>query len=376
MMPILEPTCFFLAAATVIATLLPMWRYDAWWVRAFEFPRVQIFIVGWLVGGALVFVLTPETGLEKARVGALFACLAFQAWRIFPYTPLAKKQVLDSERPSSDHRLSLLVANVLMDNRQADGLLEHVRRHAPSLVLTVETDAWWEERLREIEDDYPFTVKVPLDNTYGMMLHSRLELIEPQIRYLVEEEVPSIHARVEVPGDQTVQLHFLHPKPPYPRESMATTERDAELLLIGREARRHSLPAVVLPTVVAGDLNDVAWSHTTRLFQRVSGLLDPRIGRGPFSTFHVKIPLLRWPLDHVFHSAHFKLARLLRLAAYGSDHFPIFIELDLEPEAPLEQDAPTPDPQDLFEAHEKIVAGDPLVEVPLDDDRLASQHGP
>ena len=79
--------------------------------------------------------------------------------------------------------------------------------------------------------------------------------------------------------------------------------------------------------IVMGDLNDVAWSRTTRLFQRISGLLDPRVGRHFVNTFHADYPLLRWSLDHIFHSTDFALVRMKRLPHIGSDHFPVYVVL-------------------------------------------------
>ena len=100
--------------------------------------------------------------------------------------------------------------------------------------------------------------------------------------------------------------------------------------MVGIEARADDLPAVV-----SGDLNDVAWSATTRRFQRLSQLLDPRVGRGFFSTFDARIPILRWPLDHLFHDSRFRLIKMERLPKIGSDHFPILFQLALarDPEA-------------------------------------------
>ena len=97
---------------------------------------------------------------------------------------------------------------------------------------------------------------------------------------------------------------------------------------------------------MAGDLNDVAWSATTRLFRKISGLLDPRVGRGMFNTFHVDYPLLRWPLDHLFHSEHFTLCFIDRLPSIGSDHFPLLTCLTLDMHRGASQDGLSADDAD------------------------------
>jgi endonuclease/exonuclease/phosphatase (EEP) superfamily protein YafD len=125
-----------------------------------------------------------------------------------------------------------------------------------------------------------------------------------------------------------VELHCLHPAPPSPTENATSAERDGELLLVAKKLDPQAKSVVVI-----GDLNDVSWSATLQLFHKVSGLLDPRIGRGTFSTFHAGFPMLRWPLDHVFCSADFTLGSLERLGYIGSDHFPIQAVLQHTPRA-------------------------------------------
>ena len=106
--------------------------------------------------------------------------------------------------------------------------------------------------------------------------------------------------------------------------------------------------------LVAGDLNDVAWSHTSRLFKRLGRMLDPRVGRGLFSTFHAGYRLIRWPLDHVYASDDFVLHDIKRLGPFGSDHFPILVSLSLAPHETEFQSAPRADAKDIAEAEDKL----------------------
>ena len=109
--------------------------------------------------------------------------------------------------------------------------------------------------------------------------------------------------------------------------------------LLDCATERTGEPRAVGELLVTGDLNDVAWSRTTRQFRRLSRLLDPRVGRGMFNTFHAGHWFLRWPLDHIFHSDHFTLRSIRRLPSIGSDHFPLLSELVLTPHLKDEQQA-------------------------------------
>ena len=347
---------WLLGGAALLATLLPLLRQTAWWIRVCDFPRLQIVAALALSLVAALALPGPAGPWPTAFAMALGMALGYQAYRIWPYTPLHRRQVADASRPASDtaNHLSIMVANVLMFNRDASRCLGHIRELRPDIVLAVETDDWWLSQLQRIEADYPYTCHAPLPNTYGMLVFSRLPLREPQIRYILDPEIPSFHGCVVLPGGPVVNLHFLHPKPPAPREAPSSTRRDAELLIVGKLIEAHDGP-----TVVAGDLNDVAWSHTSELFRRVSRLLDPRVGRGLLPTFHADYRLLRWPLDHVFHSAHFRLRHIKRLAHIGSDHFPILMRLSYEPEGWQEQNTEleAADEDDYEEAAEKIADG-------------------
>jgi endonuclease/exonuclease/phosphatase (EEP) superfamily protein YafD len=308
----------------VIFSLIPLVRNDNWIFRIFEYPRFQKLIIN-----VAVLILFLSSYAIESTHDVVFVCvlalnIIYLIYLIYPYTFIARNQMKRINRALDENNLSLLICNVFQDNRDVSRLLKQVDEYNPDLILVVEVDDYWDTNLKLLHKRYPYRVLNPLGNTYGMSLYSKLELKDEAVHYLIEKDIPSIQTLVRLKNGQYFKLFGLHPEPPVPTENPRSTERDAEILLVAKEVEKMKTPVIV-----AGDLNDVAWSYTTELFLKVSGLLDPRRGRGFFNTFHVKYPLLRWPLDHVFCSKHFCLRELKRLSDMGSDHYPIFISLQL-----------------------------------------------
>lgn len=339
-----------LGGLLLLVTALPLLQGNSWWVRVWDFPRVQVAALLVVVGVAAVAVFGVRRPAPAAFLAALLAATAHQAWWILPYTPLHAVEAVHAERCEDASTLRLLTANVLVGNQRVGPLLEMVGRVDPDVLLLLETDAWWDRNLAPLKAGYPHVVARPREDGYGMHLFSKLRLVDPKVLYLIDGYVPSIETGLETRSGTVVALYGVHPAPPPLQD---TARRDAELMIVALEVLRGD----ARPAIVMGDLNDVAWSATTRLFQKVGGLLDLRVGRGIFPTFHADRPLLRWPLDHVLFDRSFTLLEAEVMPDIGSDHFPFFAALCRQPGVVAAQDGPDAEPEDLRRAEEAIRAG-------------------
>lgn len=320
----------------VVGSLLTLSSHPHWLIRGWDFPRVQIIVIGWLLTCGFAFWCyfsggPSLIGKEWFLVPAIGLTL-WHGFRIIPYTPVFPHQ---SEATAVEHRsphtddartIRITISNVEEENNQFALWREIIGDANPDILVVLEADRRWVDAAEPLFDRYPHRIVYPQSNWYGMMLLSRLPIDEHKIRFLVEDDIPSIDAIIRLENGESIRFIAVHPRPPEPWRGNDATARDAELTIWGEELADESRP-----TIIGGDLNDVAWSATTRLFLRTSGLLDPRRGRGFFNTFHASHWYCRFPLDHIFHSPHFTVSDIRRLADIGSDHFPMMIDLRLEP---------------------------------------------
>lgn len=309
-------------AVLILLTALPVIETDEWWVRLWDYPRLQIAA---LLAVALIGLVAaaPRKGrLFFTAVGLGLASLIWQLFQVASYLPGWPVELAATKTCAPGRQVRLLNANVLMVNNDSAALLALVRRTNPDVVLLLEPSLDWERAVRPLYPDYPHRISQPLPNTYGLILLSRLSLEQSQVRYLMQPHVPSVKVGLRLRSGEVVDFYGIHPEPPYPGDDSG--ERDAELVRVGREVRAAGRAAIVM-----GDLNDVAWSHSSRLFRRLSGMLDARVGRGPYPTFPANLPWLAWPLDHIFVTPHFRLVGIDRLPDIGSDHRPMLFDLCL-----------------------------------------------
>jgi len=281
--------------------------------------------------GIVVFAIFVSFGVhhwwEWLSLALLGIGLALDAYRIYPYQIFATTESLELTDSQQENAIpfSVISANIRQKNDKFSKLLEVVEDQNPDVLLLIEVNGEWEKKLKTLKKNYKHQLKEIRDNTYGMLLFSKFPLVAATKKFLVDDDVVSFFARVDVGGGNLVQLVCLHPRPPRPKEG-PSDQRDSELMIASQRIENSNHPVLVM-----GDLNDVAWSHSTRLFLRTSGTLDPRKGRGLYNTFPSPLSCLGFPLDHFFHTPELFISNFMKLSSIGSDHVPLFAKFFLKP---------------------------------------------
>ncbi|MDF2232023.1 endonuclease/exonuclease/phosphatase family protein [Albimonas sp. CAU 1670] len=328
----------------VVLTFLSVLETNLWWVRMTDFPRLQyaLALVALLV--ALALARPAGRGLRLGLAALALAALGFNATRIAPYFYTAEGDAQAS--CPAESRLRVMVANVKRENRRAEPLLALVEARAPDVLLALETNAWWDERLSPLSSTMPHAVSEISADHFGMHLFSTRPLEGAEAVFPVAQDTPAILATVRLPSGEGVRFIGLHPRPPHPGQS--ATGRDGELMWAAMQARGSQAPAVL-----AGDFNAVPWERTVERAQRIGALLDPREVAGFLPTYDAKSWWMSWPLDQVLHQEGLRLAGMRVLEGFGSDHYPVEADLCLEPAG---RPAPVLREDDLAEAERSMEA--------------------
>lgn len=299
-----------------------------WYAKVLDFPRLQYLVISFFCLILFGVMKKEWNPLSVLLVLGLLSSIVIHSIKIGPYF-LGEKVVPEVEpQENGEFSVKILIANVLMTNRNFDQFLDLIEKHNPDVVLAMEVDNRWVEHLGILERDFKHKIEHPLDNAYGMALYSKLPLKDFEKKFLKHSDVPSFHVVMTLPSGQDFSFHGVHPVAPFPSQKYPDNIGQEEVALskVGSLVRELDLPSIV-----AGDFNDVSWSKTTRFFEHQGDLRNVRLGRGLYNTFNANSWIMRWPLDHFFVTEEFRLKRLKRLEAFGSDHFPIMAEFVLPP---------------------------------------------
>ncbi len=295
-------------AAGALAATLFSFAAKTWWIfELFTHFRLQLFVVGAALAVGLL--------LRRRRLWALAlgAAALVNGVPVAPYLGAIPTTHAAPSRGSID----VLSANVLWDNRSYQRLLEIIYARRPDVVVTVEFTPAWRKGLEPLDAQYPYRLLAARNDPYGVGVWSRYPL---RGKAFALETATTVEALVSTP-EGPVRLLALHLRSPTnPRKA---AERDRQYRDLAVVTRREDLPLVAV-----GDFNTTPYSPYFRDWLAGSKLHDVRAGLD--ITWPTFLPILGIPIDHCVVNSKVAGASFERLAAFGSDHYPILCRVSLE----------------------------------------------
>lgn len=290
-------------------TVLALFASTIWWLDLICHFKLLIVI--------LSLCLIPPTLLKRRPIllAMCIACILVNGPAVasFLISPTKAESADNSSRP-----IRVAGFNVWRHrNQNYKSLLEFIEQTKPDIVGFSELDKGWKKTLAESLEQYPYK-KIEW-RFGGVAVFSKYPLENAEVKFFRFLGRPRIEATARIDG-QPVRLIFFHPINPTRNLSL----RNKELEEISREAAATSDPVIVF-----GDLNCTPWSPIFVRILRQGRLFNTMQGFGPQPSWPAVINLPFMPIDHILVSKHFRTIKRKTGPNLGSDHLPVYADLQL-----------------------------------------------
>lgn len=294
------------AGLTTLFSLATVFDEHHRYLELFSHFRLQYLCASLLLVALLA-------GFRRWRLSALMvAVTAANSAMVIPW-------YLGGPEAAGRETLTLLLANVHLDNGDATPLIDIVERENPDLVLVLELTPDYRDQLGALDANYPHSVTDVRHDPYGIGIWSRRPLNSSAVLSTPPRDLPSLSVEVDFDG---TPLTVVGTHPSQPLGSANYAARNLQLAAIG-----DLVAATPGSVVLAGDLNVSVWAANYEALESRSRLVNARQGFGVLPTWPTHLPFAMIPIDHVLLSRDLAAVDTRIPDAIGSDHLPLVVDI-------------------------------------------------
>lgn len=297
-----------------------------WGDKFFLFDIMSQFSIQYYIVGAILFLgLIFWNKLIKTPKWALILCILIiivNSVQIIPW-----KRQMKPEMFISDMVMKISLMNVLTSNNGYKAVLANINKSKPDIIFLEEVNDEWLKNMSALDKVYPYSIKYPREDNFGVALYSKVPFKTSEIKYFGHFEIPLIVCIVEM-YNKKLKIIGIHTTPPSNQD-----------YFINREEMLSELANFVkndpMPIIVIGDLNTTMYSPSYKKFIKKSQLINARTNFGIIPTWSPKSrdingvtfdKLMKFAtisIDHVLHNSKIKVTFFEANKSIGSDHLPI-----------------------------------------------------
>lgn len=295
----------------------------------FLFDIMSQFSSQYYIIGVILFIgLLIWNKFIKTPKWALILCILIivvNAAQLIPW-----KRQMQPEMFVSDMLMKISLMNVLTSNDSYNAVLDNINTQKPDVIFLEEVNDEWLKNMSELDKIYPYSIKHPREDNFGVALYSKVSFKTSEIKYFGHFEIPLIVCTIEK-YNKKLKIIGIHTTPPANQDYFIN--RNEMLSELADYVKNEKLP-----TIVIGDLNTTMYSPSYKQFIKKSQLINPRKNFGIIPTWSPKSrdingltleKLLKFaaiPIDQVLHNSKVYIAYLKADKSIGSDHLPLQIE--------------------------------------------------
>lgn len=288
----------------------------------------QFCLQYYIIGAVLLIGLIVCNIFMQTPKWALILCILIIVVNSIQLIPW--KRQMQPEMFVSDMLMKISLMNVLTSNNGYNAVLANINKSEPDIIFLEEVNDEWLKNMSELDKVYPYSIKHPREDNFGVALYSKVPFETSEIKYFGHYELPIIICTMKR-YNKKLKVIGIHTTPPGNQDYFINrNEMLSELT--------NYLKNEQLPTIVIGDLNTTMYSPSYKKFIKQSQLINPRENFGIIPTWSPKSKningitfdkLLKFamiPIDQVLHNPKVKIAYLKTDTPIGSDHLPLIVE--------------------------------------------------